>query len=83
MMGKHIQLSFAILIMFTIFVLGAVGDVDQGYKQQCYKTIDVNLCVTGECKKMCVRRFKQAAGMCIKSVPSAPAPNRCRCIYHC
>lgn len=61
----------------------AMGDVDQGIKRQCYKRIDVNTCLRSECKKMCIRRFKKAGAVCVKSDPSAQWLNQCRCVYHC
>ncbi|XP_010510634.1 PREDICTED: defensin-like protein 149 [Camelina sativa] len=76
MMKKPIQLSFTVMIIFTILVLGVVANEGLEKKNQCHEVLKQSNCVTAECESMCVKKRSKGAGYCSPS-------KKCLCYYHC
>ncbi|CAH8263299.1 unnamed protein product [Arabidopsis lyrata] len=81
-MKKSFQLSLIILIIFTILVLGVVGDVNQG-KRQCWEEIKgKDLCSTrrNECSPRCIKKYPKGGSTC---VPTPQGGKKCLCGHFC
>nr|AAM67275.1 unknown [Arabidopsis thaliana] len=76
-MKKLIQVSFTVMIIFTILVLGVVANEGLGKpKKQCNEILKQSNCVAAECDSMCVKKRGKGAGYCSPS-------KKCYCYYHC
>ncbi|EOA29107.1 hypothetical protein CARUB_v10025374mg [Capsella rubella] len=77
MMKKPFQLSFTVMIIFTILVLGVVANEELGkQKKQCSEILTKSNCVKEKCESMCVKKRKVGACLC------TPSKN-CLCYYFC
>ncbi|KAG7568353.1 S locus-related glycoprotein 1 binding pollen coat protein [Arabidopsis thaliana x Arabidopsis arenosa] len=76
MMKKPIQLSFTVMIIFTILVLVVVANEGLGKPKQCHEILKQSNCVAAECDSMCVKKRGKGAGVCTTS-------KKCYCYYHC
>ncbi|CAA0371471.1 unnamed protein product [Arabidopsis thaliana] len=78
-MKKYFQPSFVILIIFTVLVLGVVGNMSVDQKR-CWATLKENNCVHDECRTMCLKKNPKGHGRCIKSSQGRII---CLCGYDC
>ncbi|XP_010470096.1 PREDICTED: defensin-like protein 149 [Camelina sativa] len=76
MMKKPIQLSFTVMVIFTILVLEVVANEGIGKKNQCHEVLKQSNCVAAECETMCVKKRPKGASYCSPS-------KKCLCYYHC
>ncbi|XP_019083139.1 PREDICTED: putative defensin-like protein 137 [Camelina sativa] len=80
-MKRNFQLSFVTLIIFTVLMLGVMGDMSIGGKR-CWATLDLKdkKCVYEECKSMCLKKNPKGHGACLKSFGGKI---NCLCGYNC
>ncbi|EOA33912.1 hypothetical protein CARUB_v10021405mg [Capsella rubella] len=82
-MKKSFQLSFIVLTIVTIFVLGVVGNVEQKKQYRRCLPFPVNtktgFCVNDDCESMCKKKGKGLVGMCGGHTPKGKNPTKCFC----
>ncbi|KFK30930.1 hypothetical protein AALP_AA6G044400 [Arabis alpina] len=62
MMKKSFQLSFTVLVIFTILVLGVKGNIEK--KSVCAYAGTKPPCVKTDCESTCRQKFKGSIGEC-------------------
>ncbi|XP_019096454.1 PREDICTED: putative defensin-like protein 148 [Camelina sativa] len=80
-MSKSFQLSFTVLIVITVLVLGVVGNVEQKSQRKCWSIVNKDRCVVKECESLCLKKHPKGKSICI---PSAPGKHfQCNCRHPC
>ncbi|KAG7583331.1 S locus-related glycoprotein 1 binding pollen coat protein [Arabidopsis suecica] len=80
-MSKSFQLSFTILIVFTILVLGVVGNVEQKSQDWCWSVVNKDRCLQKECESLCLKKNPKGKFICAPSTPGGPF--QCQCRHPC